>query len=320
MSVPAPLQDWLLHDSDPSVRHRVLTKLLDRGEDDSEVENARAEIGRKGWVAEILRTQHSGGQWDTAGDSARDLYVPKYIATNWRLIVLAELGANRFTPGIERGVRLFLDRFSNAEDQLGGKDSEVCFTGNAVRMLVGLGFAEEPAVQRSIDWLVATQKEDGGWHCDPNETRGTLDGWEALAAFATLPETLRTEAVRRSVERGAEFYLDRGLLREGSEEYAPWKRLHYPTHYYYDFLVGLDMLTSLGYSSDPRLIPSLRLLEDRRNPDGSWNLDALHPDLPASEPYQLRTPYYPFALEAAGRPSRWITTTAAIVLRRAGRL
>src|SRR5439155_209312 len=117
---------------------------------------------------------------------------------------------------------------------------------------------------------------DGGWHCFRSST-GTLDCWEALAAFAALPEKIRTPPILESIERGAEFYLDRRLFREGPVPYRPWFRLHYPVHYYYDILVGLDTLTSLGYGEDPRMRPALDRLEAMRNRDGSWNMDALHP-------------------------------------------
>jgi hypothetical protein len=64
--------------------------------------------------------------------------------------------------------------------------------------------------------------------------------------------------------------------------------------------------------------PALDRLEGMRNRDGSWNMDALHPD--TEDPgYRVRGPFYPLGLEVAGRPSRWITTTALAVLNRAGR-
>src|SRR5205809_733010 len=161
------------------------------------------------------------------------------------------------------------------------------------------------------------QKSDGGWHCFRSRT-GTLDGWEALAGFAAIPEAKRSAAMHRAIERGAEFYLERGLLREGRTPYAPWMRLHYPVHYYYDLLVGVDVLTSLGYGDDPRMRLPLGRLAGKRNRDGTWNLDALHPD--TEDPnYQIRGPFYPFGLEVPGRPSRWITATALIALQRAGR-
>src|SRR2546422_874542 len=227
MALRRGLRDWLLaNDSDPSVRLRVLRDLLDRPEDDPALVRAQKEIGRKGWAARILREQHPEGQWATSGTSALELYRPKYVATNWRLLV--------------------------------------------------------------------------------------------LAAFAALLPAARSPEVLRAIERGAEFYLKRRLSREGPTPYPPWFRLHYPIHYYYDILVGLDVLTSLGYGDDPRMQPAFDRLETMRNPDGTWNLDAHHPD--TEDPaYQSRGPFYPLGLEVPGRRSRWITTTALAVLKRAGR-
>lgn len=318
MSLPRGLRNWLLgKDADPSIRYRVLRELLDKPLDDPAVVREQKQIGRKGWAAQILLLQHPGGQWDTAGTSAFELYRPKYVATNWRLLVLSDLGVSGRHPRVARAVRLFFRRFAGPSGGLGYRGSEVCFTGNAVRMLARFGYLKDPRVQPAIDWLVRHQKSDGGWHCFPSRT-GTLDAWEALAAFAALPAPRRTASIEHAIERGAEFYLDRGLLREGRTPYAPWTRLHYPVHYYYDLLVGLDTLTALGYGDDPRMRPALDKLKGMRNQDGSWNMDALHPDSEDPE-YQVRGPFYPFGLEVAGRRSRWITTTALAVLQRSGR-
>lgn len=317
MALRRGLRNWLLaKDSDPSVRVRVLRDLLDRPADDPELVRAQRTIGRKGWAAQILRDQHPSGQWITRGGTAFELYRPKYVATNWRLIVLSDLGLTKKNSRVAKAARLFLDRFSRDGD-LGGRSSEVCLTGNAVRMMARFGYRKDPRVIEAIEWLVRHQKKDGGWHCFRSRT-GTLDCWEALAAFAALPPEARTPAIPRSIERGAEFYLERRLFREGKIPYRPWFRLHYPVHYYYDILVGLDTMASLGYGKDPRMRPALDRLESMRNRDGSWNMDALHPD--SEDPgYQFRGPFYPLGLEVPGRPSRWITTTALHVLKRAGR-
>jgi len=318
VAVPRTLRNWLLgEESDPSVRYRVLRELLDKPEDDSEVVAARRQIARRGWAAQILRQQHPAGHWVTAGTTAYELYRPKYIATNWRLLVLSDLGVNGKHPRIAKAVSLFFRRFAGPSGGLGYGGSEVCFTGNAVRMLVRFGYRKDPRVGPAIDWLVRHQKSDGGWHCFPSRT-GTLDAWEALSAFAALPPAGRTPSIVRAIERGADFYLDRSLTRAGRTRYRPWFRLHYPVHYYYDFLVGLDVLTALGYGDDARIHPALDRLEAMRNRDGSWTLDALHPD--SEDPdYQFRGPFFPFGLEVPGRPSRTITTTALAVLKRAGR-
>lgn len=84
--------------------------------------------------------------------------------------------------------------------------------------------------------------------------------------------------MHRAVERGAEFYLEREMHKEG-KSYAPWYRFHYPIHYYYDLLVGLDFMTALGYGDDSRLRYAIDRLKEKRRSDGRWNIDAVHPNL-----------------------------------------
>ena len=74
---------------------------------------------------------------------------------------------------------------------------------------------------------------------------GTLDCWEGLVAYITLPRQRWTRSIKRSAERGAKFYLYRRLFEE-RRKYEPWFRFHYPNHYYYDLLVGLHIITALG--------------------------------------------------------------------------
>jgi hypothetical protein len=316
VATTAETERWLLEEGDPSVRARTMRELSGRAENDGELAAAREEIGVRGWAAAILRQQLPSGAWDTAGTSGEDLYLPKYIATNWRLLVLSDLGLTRRHPAIDRAVRLLIDRWDAADGSLGGSDSEACVSGNALRFLERFGYGEEEVARRTTDWLLRSQKADGGWHCFPSE-HGTLDAWEPLAALAEIPSPRRSPPVRRAIEQGAEFFLERRLLFDGETRYPPWFRLHYPQHYYYDLLVGLDILTRLGYGADPRIRPALEALEALRGDDGRWRLDALHPDLDPSTDYLIRTPFYPFGLELPGRSSQWITMTALLVRHRA---
>src|SRR3989442_15919474 len=83
--------------------------------------------------------------------------------------------------------------------------------------------------------------------------------------------------MRGCIERGAEYYLDHELHRQGAR-YEPWYRFHWPTHYYYDVLLVLGVLTALGYGDDKRLGFAPALLRKKRGPDGRWNLDEVQPD------------------------------------------
>ncbi|MGC2034970.1 MAG: hypothetical protein WA761_05955 [Thermoplasmata archaeon] len=296
------------------MRARFWIEIDGRSREDSRVRKAQREIGRTGWAASLLEFQLPDGHWVTRGTSARDLYVPKYVVTNWQAIVLSELGMTRSDPRIRRTAEMILDRWSKRGGDLSGRAGEICVTGNAVRTLIRFGYLEHPVVQRSIAWLRRTQKKDGGWHCFPSRT-GTLDGWEGLAAFAEIPAEARSEPIRRSIERGADFYLRHHLMDEGRVRYPPWFRIHYPNHYYYDVLVGLRILVRLGYGNDPRMAAAIRWLRTKRARDGTWALDAAHPDLDAAHGgYVLRRLVFPMILEPLGAPSQWATLEALSVL------
>ena len=308
---------WLLKPSQPTIQYHTLLDLLDRREDDAEVRRARLNIARIGWARDILNAQKPEGHWE----SRNDLYRPKYSATIWRLIVLADMGLTKADPRIRKPCEMFLNEYHRVD---GGFDhpsshwsrSELCLTGNLTRTLLLCGYGEDPRVISGLDWLVKNQMDDGGWHCMYERAfgRGTLDCWEGLSAFAALDRRRWTRSIKRSVEKGAEFYLSRELFKQG-RMYKPWLRFHYPVHYYYDVLVGLDVITALGYAEDRRLKLALQLLGRKRLPDGAWKLDAIHPDLGIGAGYRFKAPRK-FALEKSGRPSKWITLTALRVLKR----
>lgn len=310
-SQPSRTLRWLLEEDQPAVRYFALTDLLNRRESDPEVKRTRAAIPKRGWARKILSMQKPGGYWV----SDESLYGPKYTATNWMALVLSDLGLTREEAHVKRTADLFFDSWLKPSPALNIFSDEVCIVGNTARMLTTFGYAHDSRVAKLFGRLVEDQKEDGGWHCFASK-RGTLDCWEALAAYAALPRSRLTRKIRSSIERGAEFYLERKLFDSGGKRYSPWFRFHYPNHYYYDVLVGLDTITRLGYGDDRRLRPALDLLNRKRRGDGTWLLDRVLPDLGPGAEYQLRRRPRPLALERAGKPSKWITLTALRVLKR----
>jgi len=313
---PAPSApiDWLLEGDQPAVRYRALTELLHRPESDPVVRAARRDVPLRGWAAEILGRRRPGAGWDDETSQ----YRPKYLSTNWMMLVLSDLGLTREVAEVRELCEYWMKGFAATGGMLGGSSTgkpHYCVAANQARALIRFGYEDDPRVRKTLDWLVEAADPKGGWSC--MGTGRNLDSWEAMSVFAAYPRAKWTAAMESCVARGAEFFLERELYRQGGH-YAPWFRFHYPPHYYYDLLVGLDFMTALGYADDPRMNHALDFLRSRRRPDGTWNLDAVHPDLEggtarwyASHPKHRPTP---FALEQVGHPSKMITLTALKVL------
>jgi len=310
--------EWLLEPSQPAVRYLAMRDLVD-GTSRGDLREAQRAIPAAGWAADILSTRKPGGYWVEADN----FYRPKYISTNWMLLTLSDLGLTNGDPRIAESSALWMDNFAKKDGGFGiggDKRSEHCIAGNTARALVKFGYADEPRVRSTFDWLVRTQKKNGGWHCWGSS--GTLDAWEGLSAFAVYPKQKWTRGIKDVVERGCEFYLERELCKQGAR-YEPWFRFHFPYHYYYDLLVGVDFITALGYTDDKRLATAVTHLKKKRRKDGRWNLDAVHPDQNNAGKFPDWWPKYkhrftPFALEEVGRPSKMITLRAMTVMKRLG--
>ena len=308
--------NWLLEKDQPAVRYLTLTHLLDRPEDDPEVISTKNMIANRGWAANIIAEQTSEG-W---GVDAESLYRPKYTSTNWMLLILSDLGLTKSDLRIRKACELWIKRFAKKDGGFGSErwsSGHLCTTGNTARALVKFGYVEHSAVKRSFEWMVENQSPKGGWSCFGSGRN--LDSWEPMSAFAALPRQKWTRSISAAVEKGAEFFLERGLHRQGAR-YGPWYRFHYPIHYYYDILVGLDFMTALGYGEDRRLSYATELLKKKRRRDGRWNLDAVHPDVSGgmaewfkNHPKDRPTPY---SFERPSQPSKMITLTALRILKR----
>lgn len=315
----ARVVQWLLEENQPVARSATLVDLLGLGENHPKVRSARSKIPRVGWAYDQLRAQGPKGFWEP--HEPRNLkgwidflYYPKYRSTNWRALVLADFGLDASDPRIKRIADLLFEYKLRLGSPFNFFYEEACVVGNTARMLTRFGYADDVRVRKLYDWLIEDQRNDGGWNC-AHSTPGTLDVWEPLAAFASLPRSKRSAKMEAAISEGVEFYLQRRLFQEGSR-YAPWFRLHYPNHYYYDILVGLDVVTQLGFAEDRRLRPALKLLMDKRRPDGTWWMDRLHPDVSGPQAAQYQKGVTPLRIEEPGKPSKWITLKALRVMKR----
>ena len=290
---------WLLEQENPGVRYWAFRDLLDRSESDPEVIASQESLASWAPVMNLLRDQHSAGYWV----APEDVYWPKWSATVWQLILLAEMGLSKNHPAAKAGCEYFLkamdsqdrswpppDYSDKSEDDLtpaGRRYSECtwepCVTGNMARTLVVLGFGEDRRVRDMFEWLVGYQLPDGGWNCEFGPWgkevfhSSFMSTIEPLWAFSSLDRQHWPKGGREAVERACEFMLMHRLYksdRTGKVINEEWARLHFPFFYFYDILHGLRVLTALGYSGDERMKDALELIASKRLADGSWPLEA----------------------------------------------
>jgi hypothetical protein len=111
--------------------------------------------------------------------------------------------------------------------------------------------------------------------------------------------------VRAARRSGEEYLLERGLFRRKStgEVVDPaYLDFAFPYYWHYDVLRALDYFRWSGTDPDPRMAEAVEVVRSKRQPDGRWLLEHIHPGR------------VHFDLEGVGTPSRWNTLRAVRVL------
>jgi hypothetical protein len=316
---------WLLEpDPDnPAVRYFALRDLLGRPEDDPEVREARAAVMRTGPVPAILYHRNPEGWWAKPGHG----YSPKYTATTWQLLLLADLGAS----GDERILASCDYVLSHAQARSGGmafqgRPSGVvhCLNGNLTHAFLSLGVSHrDERLRAALEWEARAILGEGVQYYKSGTTGpgfGCAINWslpcawgavKALRALALVPPRSRTLLMRRAVDTGAEFMLAYDLAKADyphEEKISPhWFKFGYPLGYTSDILEALDVLAALGRARDPRLAPAIEFVLSKQDRDGRWKLQN-----------SLNGKTW-VDIERRGMPSKWVTLRALRALKAAAR-
>jgi hypothetical protein len=113
-------------------------------------------------------------------------------------------------------------------------------------------------------------------------------------------------AVRDARRSGEEYLLERRLLRRlstGEVVDAAYLDFAFPYYWHYDVLRALDHFRRAGAAPDARMTEAVDLVRSKRQSDGRWLLDRIHP---GRVHVHLEKP--------VGAPSRWNTLRALRVL------
>ncbi|MEO7735510.1 MAG: hypothetical protein ABIY55_31440 [Kofleriaceae bacterium] len=292
--------DWLLA-SDPAIRWQAMRDLTDA--DPATVAAERARVAHEGLGAELFARQDGDGSW-YRGDH------PAWFPTLYTLLLLRTAGVDPADPVVDAAITRLATGF-RWDEEFGKKpffegEVEPCINGGTLALGGYFGRPSAELVRRLLDG----QLDDGGWNCNaPRSARSsfhsTICVLEGLLAYERAVTSAPEVAAAR--RRGEDYLLVRSLFRRrstGAVVDPAFVTLSFPMRYAYDILRALDYLRDAGATPDPRMDEAVRLLEARRQADGTWLLDASHDD-------GLAFP----GLDPVGAPSRWNTLRALRVLR-----
>jgi len=301
--------DWLL-DGDPAIRWQVLRDLASASAGELAAERARVE--HDGWGARLLAAEDPDGLWDggacfpasyTGGGAGQP-----WTATMHTLQTLQLLGLDPASASARRAIGLVAENGRWEHDGQRYFDGEVepCINGRTIETGAYFGADVGAVVER----VLAERLADGGWNCEAENgsvrssfdtTINVLDG---LLGFERAPGGPGLGGGAR--HGGEQYLLERGLFRRkstGAVVQPAYLEFAFPYYWHYDVLRALDYFRHSGADPDPRMAEAVAVVQSKRQPDGRWLLDRIHPGR------------VHFDLEGVGAPSRWNTLRALRVLK-----
>ena len=301
--------DWLL-EGDPAIRWQVLRDLTGASPDEVAAERSRVE--HEGWGPHLLAVEDADGLWAggacfPAGFRGGEPGQP-WTATMHTLQTLQVLGLDPASAVARHAILLIAENGRWEHDGQRYFDGEVkpCINGRTIETGAYFGVDVAPIVKR----VLGERLGDGGWNCEAENgsvrssfdtTINVLDG---LAEFERA--TGGSAEVRKARHGGEEYLLERSLFRRkstGEVADPAYLDFAFPYYWHYDVLRALDYFRGSGADPDPRMTEAIEVVRSKRQPDGRWLLDRIHPGR------------VHFDLEGGvGEPSRWNTLRAVRVL------
>jgi hypothetical protein len=302
--IPKNIVEWLVEPESPSIRYRTLVELLEHSPTDAEVQACKNQFAASPPVRTLLDTMHPDGYWLQTNPRTREVVgkgvkYGAYGTAHYCLSYLAELGMDRRHPHVAKAAERYLS--------LQQRDGDFyrhfsCLLGYNIRTFTLLGYREDPRVQSSIDLLLNTERQDGGYLCDMHEgkyktksvkscIRGSV---KVLLAFSHLPEYWCHARIQKLVH----YFLSRDGIFKRTNLTAlvnkDMERVSFPITWRANVFEILLALSRMGYGTDRRLQRAWNLLDVRRDTEGRYPLDWT----PRQSPWKVGK---------RNKPNKWVT-------------
>ena len=321
-----PIQ-WLLESDEPWTRYRTLVDLLDRPEDDTEVQAVRAEMLAHPQVQALIAeaTTWPGYALQRHNDASHPIY---------KLSTLADFGVRADDPGMSAAIEVVMAHQApegafqtvvNIPKTFGGTGEDawmwmLCDAPTLVYALLAFGLGDDPHVQRAVDHLVGLVDENG-WRCVAAPELGKFRGpgrkadpcpivnVYALKALSQVPRLLHSPATRA----GAEMLLWHWEHRTECKIYlfgigTDFRKLKYP-FVWYDILHVVDVLSRFPFiHADPRFREMVETIIAQADENGRYTAGSMY------------RAWKGWSFADKKTPSPWLTSLVLRVQRRIGQM
>ncbi|MDY7041499.1 MAG: hypothetical protein SVX38_11605 [Chloroflexota bacterium] len=317
---------WLLESDEPWTRYRTLVDLLDRPEDDPDVQAARAGMLAHPQVQEMIAEAANwpGYPLKRHNDAKHPLY---------KFSTLADFGVRAGDDeGMDAAIEAVMAHQSpggafqismNIPQRYGGTGEDIwawmlCDAPTLLYALLAFGLGDDPRVQRAVEHLVGLVDENG-WRCIVSSELGKFRGpgrkddpcpvanVYALKALAQVPELPDGQVTRT----GAEMLLwhwehqgERKLFMFGIG--TDFRKLKYP-FVWYDILHVVDVLSRYPFvHDDPRFREMVETITAQANEEGRYTATSMY------------RAWKGWSFAGKKNPSPWLTFLALRLLKRIG--
>ena len=325
------LIQWLLESDEPWTRYRTLVGLLDRPEDDPDVQAARAKMLAHPQVQALIAeaTAWPGYPLKRHNDASHPIH---------KFSTLADFGvrADDAPPGggvgMADGIEAVMSHQSpegafqtvvNVPKTFGGTGEDtwtwmLCDAPTLLYALLSMGLDDDPRVKRAVDHLVGLM-DDNGWRCVAAPELGKFKGpgrkddpcpivnVYALKALAQVPELLDSPATRTGAGMLLwhwEHQTERKLYMFGIG--TDFRKLKYP-FVWYDILHVVDVLSRFPFvHADPRFHEMVKVITAQADEQGRYTAGSMY------------RAWKGWSFADKKNPSPWLTYLVLRILKRVG--
>lgn len=251
-------------------------------------------------VQKIFKRQQEEGFWRYPG-KMRETHANQDYNQLETFRMLGELvekyGLNCEHPLIEKTAQYLFNCQTEEGDFRGiyGNQYATTYSPAIMELLIKAGYADDPRIEKGINWLLSQRQDDGGWaipfrtrnkrykdfynipeplQTDSSKPFSHLVTGMVLRAFAAHPQTRQSKEAQKAGKLVASRFFQPDKYTDRKDK-KYWESVSFP-FWFTNVLTALDSLSLMGFSrKDPQVREGLDFLRQKQRPDGLFNLKLL---------------------------------------------